>query len=454
MTEVELRLTADTGNATKSIGAFTKEYQSLVRAVEKPLKQIDALQKAQLSAKTASSAYFEARRRVEELKNSIEQAGQPVKDLDRAYAQAQRTLASATREFDRQKAKVREQRAELKAAGVDTRNLATEQQRLQAELSKASASGTKGLALQAATDGLGVGRYRALQAELTKVQQQYRLLRSSGTLTTRELAIAQQTYTQRVRETLQAMKGVEAAQRQSRLGGGAGALAAQFGGAYGAVRGLQGIVRISDSWTELSDRIKLAAGSQEDYQQGMERLRDISDRTFTSMRGNAETFVNSLSPLRGRGFTNPEVLSFVEAVGLGMVASAAKGERAASVMQQFSNALQDGKLQGDAFQAMVRNTPALADALAASLGRTREELAKMASEGLLTTDVWVPALIAQVENLGKAVDDMNITGGHALRPASTTHGKTQSVRPTLNPWYAQSKTLPKRSATRLSWRTS
>lgn len=414
MTEVELRLTADTGNATKSIGAFTKEYQSLVRAVEKPLKQIDALQKAQLSAKTASSAYFEARRRVDELKKSIEQAGQPVNDLDRAYAQAQRTLASATREFDRQKAKVREQRAELKAAGVDTRNLATEQQRLQAELSKASASGAKGLALQAATDGLGVGRYRALQAELTKVQQQYRLLRSSGTLTTRELAIAQQTYTQRVRETLQAMKGVETAQRQSRLSGGAGALAAQFGGAYGAVRGLQGIVRISDSWTELSDRIKLAAGSQEEYQQGMERLRDISDRTFTSMRGNAETFVNSLSPLRDRGFTNPEVLSFVEAVGLGMVASAAKGERAASVMQQFSNALQDGKLQGDAFQAMVRNTPVLADALAASLGRTREELAKMASEGLLTTDVWVPALIAQVESLGKAVDDMNITVGDAL----------------------------------------
>lgn len=414
MTEVELRLTADTGNATKSIGAFTKEYQSLVRAVEKPLKQIDALQKAQLSAKTASSAYFEARRRVDELKNSIEQAGQPVKDLDRAYAQAQRTLASATREFDRQKAKVREQRVELRAAGVDTRNLAAEQQRLQAELSKVSGSGRKGLALQAATDDLGVGRYRALQAELTKVQQQYRLLRSSGTLTTRELAIAQQTYTQRVRETLQAMKGVEAAQRQSRLSGGAGALAAQFGGAYGAVRGLQGIVRISDSWTELSDRIKLAAGSQEDYQQGMERLRDISDRTFTSMRGNAETFVNSLSPLRDRGFTNPEVLSFVEAVGLGMVASAAKGERAASVMQQFSNALQDGKLQGDAFQAMVRNTPALADALAASLGRTREELAKMASEGLLTTDVWVPALIAQVESLGKAVDDMNITVGDAL----------------------------------------
>lgn len=179
----------------------------------------------------------------------------------------------------------------------------------------------------------------------------------------------------------------------------------------GAVRQ---IAQISDAWVEISDRLKLATGSQEEYEQGMKRLRDISDRTFTSMRGNTEAFVNSLSPLRDRGFSNPEILSFVEAVGLGMVASAAKGERAASVMQQFSNALQDGKLQGDAFQAMIRNTPVLADALGAALGRSREELAKMAAAGQLTTDVWVPALISQLDKLGAAVDDMNITIGDAL----------------------------------------
>lgn len=414
MTDVELRLTANTNDAEKGIGAFRREYQELVRTLEKPLRRIDALQRTQESAKTASTAYFEARRRVDELKRSIEQAGQPVRDLERAYAQAQRTLAAATREFDRQKAKVREQRAELKAAGVDTRNLAAEQQRLQAELSKVQAGGRSSQALQTATNDLGVGRYRALQAELAKLHQQYKVLRSSGTLSTRELAIAQQTYTQRVRETLQAMRSVNAEQMQSRFAGGAASLAAQLGGAYGALRGLQGVIRISDNWTELSDRIKLAAGSQAEYETGMERLRDISDRTFTSMRGNAETFVNSLAPLRDRGFTNPEVLSFVEAVGLGMVASAAKGERAASVMQQFSNALQDGTLQGDAFKAMIRNTPAIADALALSLGRSREELAKMASEGQLTTDVWVPALITQVDNLGKAVDNMNIVVGDAL----------------------------------------
>lgn len=261
---------------------------------------------------------------------------------------------------------------------------------------------------------MGVGRYRAAQVEVERLRGQYQLLRTSGNLTARELAVAQQALTQRVRETQQAIRGVNTEQQRSRIGGGAAALAAQAGGAYGAFRGLQGVIRIADNWVELTDRIKLASGSQEEYAQGMERLRDISDRTFTDMRGNAENFVNSLAPLRDRGFSNDEVLSFVEAVGLGMVASAARGERAAAALQQFSNALQDGKLQGDAFTAMIRTTPALADALTRSLGLTREELAKMATEGQLTTDVWVPAVISQLDSLGGAVDGMNILVSDAL----------------------------------------
>jgi tape measure domain-containing protein len=414
MADVELKLKADTDGATKAISGFRKEYQELVRTVEKPLRQIDALQKTQENAKASSSAYFEARRRVDELKRAIEQAGQPVRELDRSYAQAQRTLASATREFDRQKAKLREQRAELQAAGVDTRNLAAEQQRLQGALSKGLAAGRNDQAIRAAAQDLGVGRYRAAQVEMERLHGQYQLLRTSGNLTARELAVAQQTLTQRVRETQQAIRGVNAEQQRSRLGGGAASLTAQFGGAYAAIRGLQGVIRTADNWVELTDRIKLASGSQEEYAQGMERLREVSDRTFTDMRGNAENFVNALAPLRDRGFSNDEVLSFVEAVGLGLVASAARGERAAAALQQFSNALQDGKLQGDAFKAMIRTTPALADALTRSLGVTREELAKMATEGQLTTDVWVPALIGQLDSLGSAVDGMNILVSDAL----------------------------------------
>ena len=71
MTDVELRITGNADSAIKSIGAARREFQELVKTFERPLNQINALQKTQESAKAASSAYFDARRRVDELKKAI-----------------------------------------------------------------------------------------------------------------------------------------------------------------------------------------------------------------------------------------------------------------------------------------------------------------------------------------------------------------------------------------------
>ncbi|WP_192980738.1 tape measure protein [Pseudomonas sp. EggHat1] len=180
------------------------------------------------------------------------------------------------------------------------------------------------------------------------------------------------------------------------------------------VGALRTIASTSDAWVEMTDRIKLATRSDEEYAESLDALRKISDRTFTNMTNNAEVYINSLSVLRERGFSNREALQFTETIGLGLVASAAKGERATQVINQFSKALQQGKLQGDSFNAMVESAPALTDALARGLGKTREELARMATDGKLTTDVFVPALLSQMDSLGSAVDGMNITVGDAL----------------------------------------
>src|SRR5690606_13635969 len=101
--------------------------------------------------------------------------------------------------------------------------------------------------------------------------------------------------------------------------------------------------------------------------------------------------------------------------GLGLVASAAKGERATSVINQLNAALQQGELRGDAFNSVITNTPAIADALARGLGKTREQLSAMAKAGELATDVWVPALLSQTDSLGVAVDGMAVTVGDALQ---------------------------------------
>jgi len=187
---------------------------------------------------------------------------------------------------------------------------------------------------------------------------------------------------------------------------------------YFSVQALRGALRtvtsLSDNWVEMTDRIRLATGNQEDYESGLSRLRDISNRTFTSMTNNAELFINALQPLRERGFSNNEILNFTEAVNLGLVASATKGQAAEAVIQQVSRAMQTGVLRGDAFNAVIEKTPALAEALARGLGVGRQELIRMAEAGELTSERVIPALNSELDNLGKAVDDMNVTVGDAL----------------------------------------
>ena len=177
---------------------------------------------------------------------------------------------------------------------------------------------------------------------------------------------------------------------------------------------LRGIARISDSWVEMTDRLKIATDGQGEYGESLNRIREISDRTFTSMANNAELFINSLKPLQERGFTTNEILNFTEAVNLGLVASATKGQAAEQVIQQVSRAMQTGVLRGDAFNAVIEKSPALAEALARGLGVSRQELIRMAAAGELTSERVIPALNSQMDSLGEAVDGMSVTVGDAL----------------------------------------
>lgn len=417
MSEVELRLTADTADATSAVGGFRKEYQELVKAIQKPLRQIDALQKTAEDAKAASSAYFDAKRRVDELKRAIEQAEQPVRDLDRAYSQAQRTLASATREFDRQKAKVREQRAELKAAGVDVRNLATEQQRLQAALVGAMGKGQADAAVTRALDTFGINRLRALREQLVTLRSDYQRLGQSGQMAATERIAAENRYQAALNRTQQQIRELTSADGEAG-GGGIAAITARIAAITAAAYTLQRVAgfyfNAADAVGELEDRMRNALPVQEQYERAQARLEDVSRRLRIPIAQVSELFLRSVGPLQELGFSAAQTTDLVGALSAGLVANSVKGEQAAAVINQFTKGLQTGVIRGDAFNAVLENSPALIDALQKGLGVTRAELIQMANAGELTTDRVVTAFASQADALLGLADAMRVTGADAV----------------------------------------
>ncbi|HCJ28149.1 MAG TPA: hypothetical protein DHV63_02305 [Pseudomonas sp.] len=283
----------------------------------------------------------------------------------------------------------------MKAAGVNTRNLATEQKRLQAELSKVSATGRSSQALQAATDDLGVGRYRALQAELIRVQQQYKILRSSGTLTTRELAIAQQTYTQRIRETNQALRDNALA----RSGAGVGTAVGGLVGGIGLLEGARAYASATDLAKKMEAQLRLATESQEEFNRAQAETYRIAQENQAPL-ADVVTLYSRLTPaLREVGRGQGDALQIIEAVTKSLRISGATAQETASTIQQFSQALGSGILRGEEFNTLAESSPRLLRALADGLNTNVGALRQLAADGQLTANVISDVLIGQLPKL-------------------------------------------------------
>lgn len=548
MTDVELRLTADLNQATKEVSGFRKEYQDMVRAVEKPLRQVDALQKTQESAKAASTAFFEARNRVttlqdaltkvrgpaaalanslaearkqsaaaaaaldfqkrkvdeqrlavqqarvaydalrssmagggassvdvsssraalqeqiellrrqqlalKEQRNAASSAARGVKELEAAYEQAaapvrlierdlhsaERALSSASRAFDKQKSAVREQRDELRRAGVDTRNLAGEQQRLSRELNAALTAGRNDQAvagiraraaalaqvareqraanLESARQNLGVNRYRELQSQLVRVRAEYQLLRTSGKLTTQELAIAQRSMTERVRETQRALRAMNAEQRQasgiSGLAGGIGGAIGAVGAGYAAVSAITAVSRAADAYNLMNARLRLATTSQEEFNVAQRELSRIAQETEAPVQSLITLYGRISRPLREAGRSQQDILAVTEAVSTSFRVSGATAQEAENGVIQFAQALGAGALRGEEFNSVAEQAPRLMQALADGIGVPVGALKEMAAQGQLTAQVVTDALTGQLETLRQEAATLPDTVGGAM----------------------------------------
>lgn len=146
-------------DATKSLGQLGNE----IEATSRKGQLIDSFNQAKESAKAASAEFFANKKRVEDLSRAVARAGQPIKALDLALAQAQRALERSKRYMAAQTTQVNTYRKELQAAGVDVRNLAKEQERLAGEsarlqrIQKAQASAESFAARRSAVRGEGLG---------------------------------------------------------------------------------------------------------------------------------------------------------------------------------------------------------------------------------------------------------------------------------------------------------
>lgn len=184
------------------------------------------------------------------------------------------------------------------------------------------------------------------------------------------------------------------------------------------------IVQIADEWNSVNARLKQASSSADDFAASQRQLMEISQRTGTAFSDNANLFSRAAASMREYGYSSDEVLKITEAVSTGLKLSGANTQEASSVITQFSQALAQGVLRGEEFNAVNEAGDRVIRALAAGMGVARKDLKSMADQGQLTIDKVVPALMSQLDSL---------QGEFASMP-QTVSGSLQKVTNSFMAW--------------------
>lgn len=177
------------------------------------------------------------------------------------------------------------------------------------------------------------------------------------------------------------------------------ATALSTAGAFAGAFATGHLIQIADEWVSVNARLKQASNSTDDFTASQRALMDISQRTGTAFSDNANLFSRSAASMREYGYSSEDVLKITEAVSTGLKLSGANAQESSSVITQFSQALAQGVLRGEEFNAVNEAGDRVIRALASGMGVARKDLKAMADDGQLTADKVVPALISQLGTL-------------------------------------------------------
>jgi tape measure domain-containing protein len=186
-------------------------------------------------------------------------------------------------------------------------------------------------------------------------------------------------------------------------------------GMLGAAFGISKLIEFSSAWSDLTARVKLAAGGVENGAAVMERLQAVATRTYSDITNVTEAYLGNAASLKELGYSTNQTLDYTEALANALVVSGAKGERAATVTNALNKAMAQGKLSGMNWQIVLQQGGRVVEALAQGMGKTVTELRAMAAAGKgISSDQIFKALSSQMETLRKEADAMPATIVDAL----------------------------------------
>lgn len=202
-----------------------------------------------------------------------------------------------------------------------------------------------------------------------------------------------------------------------RAGGAAQQAGTLIRGAFAAVAGaglIGSIIKQVDAYGQMSDRLKAAAGSADEYQKVQQHLIQTAQETYRPLAEAQELYIRTADVMRSLGFNTQQTLDITDSFSFLLVTNAASADKAGSALDAYSKALQTGKIEADGWVSIQGAMPTIVDAIASGTGKSADEIRKLGVQGKLSLDDLNAGLLRTVEANRKAAADMSTSVQDAL----------------------------------------
>ena len=169
--------------------------------------------------------------------------------------------------------------------------------------------------------------------------------------------------------------------------------------ALGSLAVLRELNQLTDTFATLQNQIRLVTDGQAQLAVVTEDLFSIANETRTSFEATARTYTRTARAAAQLGLSQAETLRFTEQLSRAVTISGASATEANAALLQFSQGLQQGRLNGDELRSVLEQLPIVADVIARRFGVTRGELRELGAQGRLTAREIIAAFEDASESL-------------------------------------------------------
>ncbi len=235
---------------------------------------------------------------------------------------------------------------------------------------------------------------------------------------TRAVAAAERLVEQQKKASGQASETAATAQRkynQSMNEGkvsasGLGSTLRSLAATYLSFQSVKGLAGMSDQVSQIDARLRLMTGSEKAAAEAQEAIYAAALRSrglYTDMAGT----VAKLGTLAGNAFTGgaEQIVAFAEQLQKQMRLSGTSRTEAQAAMLQLTQGLSSGVLRGEELNSVLEQTPMIAQTIAKYMGVTTGEMRELASQGKVTSDVVVNAILGAAEETNAAFAQLPMT---------------------------------------------